>query len=255
VTEHTRYVLGFGIWNLGFGIQNPEPRTQDPIALTSLVLRPPYLITFEGIEGCGKTVQARRLSKELSERAIPHLLTREPGGTVFGRSLRRILLSDDGIEREPVAELLLYLADRCQHLNQVINPALERGDWVISDRYHDATLAYQGHASSLGMERIDALARDLEIRMPDATLWIDVQVEVALNRARSRNEDAGDSHLGRFEAKTMGFHRSVREGYKILLERDPSRIIRVDGSGDESEVYRRVVEVLEQSEILKTKRS
>ena len=216
-------------------------------------MRRPYLITFEGIEGSGKTVQARRLSKELSERSIPHLLTREPGGTDFGRSLRRILLSDDGVEREPVAELLLYLADRCQHLNQVINPALERGDWVISDRYHDATLAYQGHARNLGMERIDALARDLDIRMPDVTLWIDVAVEVALDRARSRNVHEGESHLGRFEAKTIGFHRRVREGYRVLLERDPTRIVRVDGSGDESEVYRRVVEALQQSEVLERK--
>ena len=154
-------------------------------------MRRPYFITFEGIEGCGKTVQARRLGEELSERSIPHVLTREPGGTDFGRTLRRILLSDDGVEREPVAELLLYLADRCQHLSQVINPALARGDWVISDRYHDATLAYQGHARSLGMERIDALARDIDIRMPDVTLWIDVEIELALHRARSRNVDEG----------------------------------------------------------------
>ncbi len=212
----------------------------------------PYFITFEGIEGCGKTVQARRLSKELSKRAIAHVLTREPGGTEFGRSLRTILLSDDEIEREPVVELLLYLADRCQHLKQVINPALERGDWVISDRYHDATLAYQGHARCLEMERIDALARDLAIRVPDITLWIDVQVEVSLERARSRNVDEGDGHLGRFEAKTLGFHRRVREGYMALLKRDPSRVIRVDGSGNESEVFRRVVAALQRAGVLKT---
>ena len=216
-------------------------------------MRGPYFITFEGIEGCGKTVQARRLGEELSERSIPHVLTREPGGTDFGRTLRRILLSDDGVEREPVAELLLYLADRCQHLSQVINPALARGDWVISDRYHDATLAYQGHARSLGMERIDALARDIDIRMPDVTLWIDVKIELALHRARSRNVDEGESHLGRFEAETKSFHRRVREGYLTLRERDPSRIVRVDGSGDESEVYRRVVEVLEESRVLEMK--
>ena len=216
-------------------------------------MRRPYFITFEGIEGCGKTVQARRLGEELSERSIPHVLTREPGGTDFGRTLRRILLSEDGVEREPVAELLLYLADRCQHLSQVINPALARGDWVISDRYHDATLAYQGHARSLGMERIDALARDIDIRMPDVTLWIDVEIELALHRARSRNVDEGESHLGRFEAETKSFHRRVREGYLTLRERDPSRIVRVDGSGDESEVYRRVVEVLEESRVLEMK--
>ncbi len=198
-------------------------------------------------------MQARRLSNELSERSIPHVLTREPGGTDFGRTLRRILLSDDGVEREPLAELLLYLADRCQHLSQVINPALEQGDWVISDRYHDATLSYQGYARNLGIEQIDALAHDLDIRMPDVTLWIDVEVEVALHRARSRNEDEGESHLGRFEAETMGFHRRVREGYLALLGRDPLRIRRVDGAADESEVHRRVVAVLEESEVLETK--
>jgi len=218
-------------------------------------LRGPYLITFEGIEGCGKTVQARRFSRELSRRGISHVLTREPGGTEFGRSLRKILLRDDGVEREPTAELLLYLADRCQHLSRVIQPALERGDWVVSDRYHDATLAYQGHARGLGLEKIDALARDLEIRMPDVTLWIDLDAQVSLARARSRNADCGEeSGLGRFEAEAMDFHRRVREGYQLLSEREPSRIIRVDGEGSELEVHRRVLNRLASREILERER-
>jgi dTMP kinase len=214
-------------------------------------LQSPCLITLEGIEGCGKTVQARRLSRELSRRGISHVLTREPGGTEFGGSLRRILLSDDGIEREPIAELLLYLADRCQHLSRVILPALQRGDWVISDRYHDATLAYQGHARGLGLEKVDALARILDIRMPDVTLWIDLDVRVALERARSRIAGAAaESGLGRFEAETMEFHGRVREGYRLLLERDPCRMIRVDGAGAELEVHRQVIHQLGERGIL-----
>ncbi len=208
------------------------------------------MITLEGIEGCGKSVQARLLSKELAARAIPHVLTREPGGTAFGQSLRSILLRDDGIEREPVAELLLYLADRCQHLNQVVIPALERGEWVISDRYHDATLAYQGHARGLGLARIDALARDLDIRVPDVTILIDVDVEVGLERARRRNTDEGENVLGRFEAEELEFHRRVREGYLVLVQREPARFVRVDGSGTELEVRGRVLSGLERSGIL-----
>lgn len=208
------------------------------------------MITLEGIEGCGKSVQARLLSAELGTRGIAHVLTREPGGTAFGQSLRRILLTDDGIEREPIAELLLYLADRCQHLNQVVVPALERGEWVISDRYHDATLAYQGYARNLGLARIDALAGDLDIKKPDVTILIDVDVELGLKRARYRNAQEGASVLGRFEAKEMEFHRRVREGYQVLLEREPARFVCVDGSGTELEVFGRVVSRLERFGLL-----
>lgn len=208
------------------------------------------MITLEGIEGCGKSVQARLLSSELATRGIPHILTREPGGTAFGQSLRRILLKDDGIAREPIAELLLYLADRCQHLKQVVVPALERGEWVISDRYHDATLAYQGYARKLGLARIDALAGDLDIKNPDVTILIDVDVELGLKRARNRNAQEGASVLGRFEAKEMEFHRRVRAGYQVLLEREPARFVCVDGSGTELEVFGRVVSGLERFGLL-----
>lgn len=213
-------------------------------------MREPRFITLEGIEGCGKTVQSRLLSRELLRREIPHLLTREPGGTRFGEALRGILLSDDDIEREPVAEMLLYLADRCQHLAEVIRPALERGEWVISDRYHDATLAYQGYARGFGIQTIDSLSRDLNILIPDQTLVIDVPVETALRRARSRNHEERRGHLGRFEAEDADFHRRVREGYSFLREREPSRFLFVDGGGSEREVFTRMLEALERAGVL-----
>jgi len=208
------------------------------------------MITFEGIEGCGKSVQARLLSKELTSRSIPHVLTREPGGTKFGKSLRKILLSNDKIERDPIAELLLYLADRCQHLNQIVVPALERGEWVISDRYHDATLAYQGYARKLGLKQIDSLSKNLSIRTPDVTIFIDIEVELGLKRARLRNTDQGEDYLGRFEAEKTSFHRAVREGYQALMERDPARFVRVNGSGTKLEIFSQIVDSLQKLDVL-----
>lgn len=208
------------------------------------------MITFEGIEGCGKSVQARLLSKELTSRSIPHVLTREPGGTKFGQSLRKILLSNDKIERDPIAELLLYLADRCQHLNQIVVPALERGKWVISDRYHDATLAYQGYARKLSLKQIDSLSKNLSIRTPDVTIFIDIEVELGLKRARLRNTDQGEDYLGRFEAEKISFHQAVREGYQALMERDPARFVRVNGSGTKLEVFSQIVDSLQKLDVL-----
>lgn len=206
-------------------------------------------ITLEGIEGSGKSVQAALLQAELQKRKIPALLSREPGGTELGRELRRILLRAQGDSPHPLAELLLYLADRCQHLHQVVEPALREGLHVVCDRYHDSTLAYQGYARGLGLERVDRLGKVLEIRPPDITLLFDLEVELGLERARRRNRTGEQEQYGRFEAEDLEFHRRVREGYHLLARREPERIIVVDASPPPGEVFQAVWGELEKREI------
>lgn len=200
-------------------------------------------ITFEGIEGAGKSLQLQAAADLIRSRGLEVVVTREPGGTGFGRELRSILLASQGPPRVPAAELLLYLADRVQHLQEVVEPALARGAWVVSDRYHHATLAYQGHARDLGVEWIQGLARQLEIRVPDLVLVLDLPVETGLARARSRNRSENSSH-GRFEEESLEFHRRVRNGYLSLAAADPGHIEVVNAEGTPAEVAARVREVL-----------
>ena len=202
-------------------------------------------IALEGIEGSGKTLQLSLLSDEFKRRNIPIVVTREPGGTPFGSRLRRILLESGGPGREAEAELLLYLADRFQHLAEVIEPALRQGRTVLCDRYHAATLAYQGYARGIGFPLVDKLARALRIRMPDLTLILDLEVESGLARARRRNAVEGNQAWGRFEAETMRFHRRVREGYRQLAEREPDRITLVDASGNPQQTLKKLLAELE----------
>lgn len=203
------------------------------------MVHPARFITFEGTEGSGKTLQMQRFCQFLEGRGISFRRTFEPGGTRFGMDLRGILLQSQGAPREPLAELLLYLADRYQHLREVIEPSLQKGLVVLSDRYHDATLAYQGWARGIGVERTDRIAALLEIPRPDITVLIDVPVELGLERARTRNLETGDP-LGRFEAEDLEFHRRVREGYLMLVDREPQRFIVLDGRGTVDEVFERL---------------
>lgn len=207
-------------------------------------------IALEGIEGSGKTLQLKLLSEEFRKRNIPIAVTREPGGTPFGSRLRRILLESEGPGREAEAELLLYLADRYQHLAEVIEPALHEGRTVLCDRYHAATLAYQGYARGIGFSLVDELARPLRIRMPDLTLILDLEVESGLARARRRNTVEGNQAWGRFEAETMRFHQRVREGYRLLARREPDRITLVDASGSPQETFVRLLARLEEKALI-----
>ena len=207
-------------------------------------------VTFEGIEGAGKSLQLSLLQEELRRRGITFTATQQPGGTPLGMELRRILLQRDGPQREPVAELLLYLADRYQHLAAIIEPALKRGVHVLCDRYHDATLAYQGHARGIGFETVDRLAEILQLRTPDLTLVFDLDVEVALERACARNLRENQQAQGRFEGEGLEFHRRVREGYRLLEKREPGRVVEVDGSGTPEQVFERVLRVVDGHGIL-----
>lgn len=204
-------------------------------------------ITFEGIEGAGKSLQISRSAAYLEGKGVRCLVTREPGGTLFGRAVRQVLLGTGGAPREPMSELLLYLADRYQHLQEVVQPALARGITVLSDRYHDATLAYQGIARGLSLEKIDRLARLLQIPEPGGTVLLDLDPQTGLARARRRNEqDSAASAEGRFEAEDLGFHQAVREAYLHLARRSPGRIRIVPAEGSPDDVFLRIAPLLDQ---------
>ena len=203
-------------------------------------------ITFEGIEGSGKSLQIVRAEAHLVSRGVKCLVTREPGGTDFGLAVRQILLGTGGAPREPMSELLLYLSDRYQHLREVIEPALRQGMFVLSDRYHDATLAYQGAARGISRDKIDALACLLDIPEPAGTILLDLEPEIGVARARSRNaSDAVAASEGRFEEEEIAFHRSVREAYLNLAGDSHGRIKVISALGTPEEVFSRIAPVLD----------
>jgi dTMP kinase len=201
-----------------------------------------FWITFEGIEGTGKTTQLDRLSERLRRDGRTVVATREPGGTDLGRSLRALLLRPTDEPMDPLTEMLLYAADRSQHLQELILPALERGEIVLCDRYLDATLAYQGFGRRLGVERILEIHRHPPLdQRPDRTLLLDLDPESSIDRARSRNLGAGlDESEGRFERERLAFHRRVRQGYLELAAAEPERFILIDASGSAGAVERRI---------------
>jgi dTMP kinase len=189
-------------------------------------------ITFEGIEGSGKTAHLRQLSCYLNQCGVQYTLTREPGGTAFGKEVRNVLLDLSGAPRHPYSELLLYLADRIQDLHEVIGPALDRGIHVLCDRYHDATRAYQGFGRGIPAEVIDQLAEKLQILVPDMTIVFEVDVSLGLERARKRNLQDGQEKQGRFEHEDLDFHQRVLQGYRLIAGREPGRFRFVDTNGD-----------------------
>ncbi len=184
-----------------------------------------HLIVFEGGEGAGKTTQLQRAAQWLAGRCEqPPLVTREPGGTAVGQALRQLLLGDRSLADR--TELLLYAADRAQHVETVLRPALAAGRIVLCDRFTASTLAYQGYGRGLAIDPIaqlnqiatDGLASDL-------TLWLDLEVELGLARARQRS--ASD----RIEAADRDFHERVRQGFAALAAGEPDRFVRIDASG------------------------
>jgi dTMP kinase len=196
-------------------------------------------VTFEGIEGSGKTTQIQMLSTHLEERGVDHVLTREPGGTTIGDQVRRLVL-DPAVPMVPACELLLYAAARAQHLDQVIRPALADGRMVLCDRFTDATLAYQGYGRGLPIDMIERLhALEALALVPDVTLLFDLDPAVALERARRRDISKSVDET-RFEALGLEFHQRVRAGYLELARRHPERIVLIDARGGAAEVQARV---------------
>jgi len=206
------------------------------------VSRAGRFVSFEGVEGCGKSTQLGRLRLALASRGVDVVATREPGGTDLGRRLRSLLLEPDGAPIDAATELLLYAADRAQHLAEIVVPALDRGAVVLCDRYLDATLAYQGHGRGLGVERVLELHRrpPLDLR-PLRTVLLDLDPTEGLRRARHRDRTSGAAATeGRFEAEPTEFHDRVRAGYLVLAAAEPERYRVVDASGDADAVAERV---------------
>lgn len=198
-------------------------------------------ITFEGGEGCGKSTQVKRLAAALEAKGVKVLLTREPGGTRLAEMIRTLL--KDETEDPPVdrAELLLFLAARAQLVRNVIRPALEAGTWVLSDRFSDSTIAYQGYGRGLSVDFVKA-ANDFacEGLTPDLTFLLDVEPSVAVQRMRGR-EAATNTSADRIERAGDDFHARLRRGFLELAAANPSRIVAIDASGTPDEVARAVL--------------
>jgi len=202
-------------------------------------------ITFEGIEGCGKTTQIKLLAKRLKENGIQYVSTLEPGGTRIGQEIRRLLLDSRNSHLSPMAELILYVADRAQHVEEVIRPALLEGKWVICDRFFDATVAYQGAGRGLDMDLIRTLNDKVTggIR-PDITLLLDCAPEIGIERALKRNNSSTQLGQDRFERENMEFHKRVRDAY-LEISRGENRFSIIDAALPEAVVEREIFKVIQ----------
>ena len=204
-------------------------------------------ITLEGIEGSGKTTQIEATAQWLTATGYPCLTTREPGGTPIGAQIRSVLLRPDNQGLVPKAELMLYAADRAQHLETVVKPALAAGTVVVCDRYFDATLVYQGYARGLDRQmirRLHQLASDG--LMPDLTLLLDLDPAAGLARAWRRMEaDGSHARESRFEKEQLAFHQRVRAGYLDLARREPQRVRIIDAAVDPAAVSNQIQAILE----------
>ena len=202
---------------------------------------------MEGVEGSGKTTQAALLCDYLRRQEIEVMETREPGGTVLGEKIREILLCPANSSLIPVAELLLFLSARAQQIAEVVVPALEKGKWVICDRYCDATLAYQGYGRGIELERIQELNHIVTGGLkPDMTILLDLHVDTGLERALAAKREFAESGNGdRMEKENREFHSRVREGYLQLARQEPDRIKLICVTGSIEEVHRTVVTLVE----------
>ena len=199
-------------------------------------------ITFEGIDGSGKSTQLRMLAYELQHRGVDVLTTCEPGGTPLGRALRQAFL--ETCERvAPMAELLSFAADRAQHVEYFIKPALAEGKVVISDRYADATFAYQGAGRGFPAEKVDQVIELATSGLkPDLTLFFDITVEEAIRRMGTRDES--HTKKNRMDEETAEFYLRVRDAYLGIAEREPQRFKVVDASCSKEEIHSSVVEAV-----------
>src|SRR5262245_47751969 len=176
-------------------------------------------ISFEGIEGCGKTTQIGLLAEHLSEQNTPFTITREPGGTAVGEGIRKILLHSETIHLTAASELLLFYASRSQNITEKIIPALERGEMVICDRFYDASMAYQGYGRGIPVDFIEKLTELVcNGYRPERTILLDIDPQVGLARARTRNHGRTEDE-GRFEMENLDFYTRIRNGYLKLAEK------------------------------------
>jgi dTMP kinase len=194
-------------------------------------------ITFEGIDGSGKTTQCQRLVTALKGANISYVATREPGGTPLGDCVRDILINSNDLSLDPKAEVFLFLANRVQNVAELVMPALAEGKIVISDRHRDSTIAFQGGGRQLGLDWLDQLHRDHLPIEPDCTLLFDLPVEASLARSHRRDTDPAQAkHRDRFELEAAAFHERIRAAYLELAKRYPERFVIVDAAPEIDDV-------------------
>jgi len=231
-TENPQSSAGFCLWTPVF---------------FALMIR---FISFEGGEGSGKTTQLRLLEAHLATQGEVSLCTREPGGTTLGRMIRQLLLEVGRGEISPQTELFLYLADRAQHVHEVIYPAIEQGRLVLCDRFTDSTLAYQGYGRGIDLGMLRRLNQVASRGItPDLTLLLDLPAAVGLSRARdrlSRGGAMGCQPEDRFEQEKLEFHDRVRRGFLELAQAEPKRIVVLDGLLPASEIHEQIKKIVVQ---------
>ena len=194
-------------------------------------------ITFEGIEGSGKSSLIAQLKKYFKSSKLEAFFSKEPGGTDLGKEIRKTLLNPK-YSFDPTSELLLLLADRAEHVQKIIRPNLQKNKLIFCDRYLDSTLAYQGSGRNLDKKIIKEMFKVLDFPIPDLTILLDVPVQIGLIRARKRNK------LDRFEKEDLNFHENVRRSYLDLAKNDSSRIVIFDSSISEEELFKKAVNLI-----------
>ena len=194
-------------------------------------------ITFEGIEGSGKSSLIAQLKKYFKSSKLEAFFSKEPGGTDLGKEIRKTLLNPK-YSFDPTSELLLLLADRAEHVQKIIRPNLQKNKLIFCDRYLDSTLAYQGSGRNLDKKIIKEMFKVLDFPIPDLTILLDVPVQIGLTRARKRNK------LDRFEKEDLNFHENVRRSYLDLAKNDSKRIVIFDSSISEEELFKKAVNLI-----------
>jgi dTMP kinase len=203
-------------------------------------------ITFEGVEGSGKTTQIQRLKKYFTQKGIACKVTREPGGCSIGEKIRQILLNPDHREMVSMTEFLLYEAARAQHVHEVIRPFLEKDGVVLCDRFSDATLAYQGYGRRLDLKWIQRLNHlSSQGVRPDVTFLLDCPSDVGLKRAIQRNRTLKQEKEERFEREEIQFHRRVRKGYLAIARKEPRRVKVIDTRQGEEKAFEKIKKIVD----------
>ncbi len=205
------------------------------------------LISFEGLDGAGKTTQMDLLERWLAERHRAYIRTREPGGTLLGAEIRDLLLHRPELAITPLAEALLFQADRAQHFATVVLPALNKGQLVITDRCFDASIAYQGYARGVGVELVEQLSLlATQGRVPDLTILLDLDpTQVHMRTDAARDQKGLREQQTRFDAEAESFHRRVQEGFRLLARTHPERIKVVDASLPPEQIHQEIIMLAE----------
>ena len=206
----------------------------------------PLFVTFEGVEGSGKTTQIQRLKRYLTQKGFPCRVTREPGGGPIGEKIRKILLNPEHREMSPLSELLLYEASRAQHVIEVVKPLLKKEMIVLCDRFSDASIAYQGYGRKVDLKWVERLNRlSSQGIKPDITFLLDCPPDVGLKRALQRNQMLRKEKEERFEREKIQFHHRVRKGYLSIAKKEPHRVKVIDTQEGEEKVFEKIRRIVD----------